>query len=327
MTIPAVTILPLRAFLGITFVYAAFQKLTDPGFFTPGAGTYIGAQLLGFSRGSPIGFILRHLAEHAVFFGTLTILAEFAIGTAVLLGLFTRLAALGGLGLNLIFFLSASWRTFPYFMGSDIVFVVAWLTLAITGPGPWALDDAVWRTRIIPDAYRRLVLGQLPATVADDERERENAVMTRREVVAGIGAALVMVVLGLIPRSQPAATGPMAGAGSTGTKKGSSGSSGGQKIGNVSQVPANSSATFTAPNGDPAVFVHTSGSHYYAYDAVCTHAGCTVQYDPAYKLLVCPCHGGAYDPAHGAQVVAGPPPSPLTAIPIRIDSQGNIYLT
>ncbi|MDQ2743558.1 MAG: Rieske 2Fe-2S domain-containing protein, partial [Chloroflexota bacterium] len=56
--------------------------------------------------------------------------------------------------------------------------------------------------------------------------------------------------------------------------------------------------------------VHTSGSTFYAYDAVCTRARCTVQYDPQQRLLVCPCHGGTFDPAHGAQVVAGPPSTP-----------------
>jgi thiosulfate dehydrogenase (quinone) large subunit len=59
---------------------------------------------------------------------------------------------------------------------------------------------------------------------------------------------------------------------------------------------------------------------------VCTHAGCTVEYDPQSKLLVCPCHGAEYDPTHDAQVVAGPAPSPLTKLLITIDSKGNIYL-
>jgi Rieske Fe-S protein len=37
--------LPLRLFLGGTFVYAGLQKLLDPGFLTQGAPTYIGSQL------------------------------------------------------------------------------------------------------------------------------------------------------------------------------------------------------------------------------------------------------------------------------------------
>lgn len=78
--------------------------------------------------------------------------------------------------------------------------------------------------------------------------------------------------------------------------------------------------------GDPAIVVHTSGSQYYAYDAVCTHAGCTVEYDPQSRMLVCPCHGATYDPTREAQVVSGPAPSPLSRLPMTIDSHGNIYL-
>lgn len=102
---------------------------------------------------------------------------------------------------------------------------------------------------------------------------------------------------------------------------------GGRKVGNVSQLPANTAGTLTDPKtGDPAVIVHTSGSNFYAYDAVCSHAGCTVQYDSQQRLLVCPCHGGTFDPAHGAQVVAGPPPTPLAPLEMKIDAEGNIYL-
>jgi Rieske Fe-S protein len=99
-------------------------------------------------------------------------------------------------------------------------------------------------------------------------------------------------------------------------------------VGNTRQIPVNSALATTDPkSGDPAVVVHTANNQFVAYDAVCTHTGCTVQYDPSYKLLVCPCHGGAFDPAQNAQVVAGPPPVPLTPLPIHIDGSGNISLT
>ena len=49
------------------------------------------------------------------------------MGLLVLAGLFTRAAAAVGLGLNLVLFLTASWKTSPYFLGPDIVFVFAWL--------------------------------------------------------------------------------------------------------------------------------------------------------------------------------------------------------
>ncbi len=50
--------LPLRFFLGVTFVYAGLQKIADPGFLRPGASTYIGSQLQAFSAHSPIGFLI-----------------------------------------------------------------------------------------------------------------------------------------------------------------------------------------------------------------------------------------------------------------------------
>ncbi len=56
-----------------------------------------------------------------------------------------------------------------------------------------------------------------------------------------------------------------------------------------------------------------------AYSAICTHLGCTVsEWEPDKGLLLCPCHKGFYDPRHGAQVVGGPPPRPLPALPLIV---------
>ncbi len=70
----------------------------------------------------------------------------------------------------------------------------------------------------------------------------------------------------------------------------------------------------------PGVLVKLADGKIVAFDAVCTHAGCTVEWDPSYDLLVCPCHGAAFDPAHDAQPVAGPTNTPLSPIPIHVDT-------
>jgi len=58
------------------------------------------------------------------------------------------------------------------------------------------------------------------------------------------------------------------------------------------------------------------------YSAICTHLGCTVgEWDSSQGLLLCPCHKGFFDPRNGAEVVSGPPPRPLPALPIR--AEGN----
>jgi rieske iron-sulfur protein len=67
-----------------------------------------------------------------------------------------------------------------------------------------------------------------------------------------------------------------------------------------------------------------------AYSAICTHLGCTVYYshEPMeqvpYPHLHCPCHGGIYNPLAGGAVVSGPPPRPLSQLPIEIRPNGEI---
>src|SRR5258708_1622495 len=128
-------IVPLRLFMGVTFVYAGIQKLTDPQYFNPTARGYIGHQIAAFAIGSPLhGFLANVAVPHAALFGGMVAYGELAIGLGVLLGLLLRPAALFGLLINLVFFLSADWHVFPYFYGADIVFLFCWLTLLLAGP-------------------------------------------------------------------------------------------------------------------------------------------------------------------------------------------------
>ncbi|HEX6509092.1 MAG TPA: Rieske 2Fe-2S domain-containing protein [Chloroflexota bacterium] len=100
----------------------------------------------------------------------------------------------------------------------------------------------------------------------------------------------------------------------------------GRLLGNASHLKLNQSLAYTDPkSGDPAVLIRLSSGRLLSYDALCTHAGCTVPYDPARKLLVCPCHGARFDPAQSGKVVGGPAPQPLTQLSIRVDASGNVY--
>jgi arsenite oxidase small subunit len=76
-------------------------------------------------------------------------------------------------------------------------------------------------------------------------------------------------------------------------------------------------------SGSPAVLVHLDSGDFVAYSAVCTHQGCTVAYKNG--ELACPCHGSVFDPAKGAEVVAGPAPRPLPKIPIKV-SGGEVFM-
>jgi cytochrome b6-f complex iron-sulfur subunit len=90
----------------------------------------------------------------------------------------------------------------------------------------------------------------------------------------------------------------------------------GVAIASESQVAPGSAFTFK-DSGNPAVLIHLKNGDFVAYSAVCTHQGCTVAYKGG--KLACPCHGSVFDPAKGAEVVAGPAPSPLPEIPVKVE--------
>src|SRR5256885_14863910 len=83
-------------------------------------------------------------------------------------------------------------------------------------------------------------------------------------------------------------------------------------------IPFNAPAPL--PAGDPAIVVRLGDGSFVAYDAVCTHAGCTVEWDAPDKVLYCPCHGAAFDPANKGAVLGGPTNQPLASLPIVVDA-------
>ena len=66
------------------------------------------------------------------------------------------------------------------------------------------------------------------------------------------------------------------------------------------------------------VYLVRNGTDVHVMDSTCTHLGCRTRFNPESKRIECPCHGGVYDAA--GNVVAGPPPSPLHRLPVRIEN-------
>ncbi len=306
--------IPLRFFLGVTFAYAGFQKISDPGFLTPGAATYIGTQLQSFAAHSPIGFLIDWLALPVPqLTGIGVIAAELVIGALVILGLATRWAAAAGALLSFVLFLTASWTVQPYFLGSDSIYTVAWITLALIG------DQGVLTARPL-----------FTGRPANDLRPRNVTDLRRRRLLIQIGGASVAVVwvLALLPRTRGVVgAGNQAAAQSTPSPAPTPvASPTGTRIGALADLQSRGSLTFQDPaTGDPALAISLPGGSVVAFDAVCTHAGCQVNYDSGQRLLVCPCHGAEFDPAHAAAVVAGPAPTALASIKVQVGSDGGVY--
>ncbi|MGZ4682402.1 MAG: Rieske 2Fe-2S domain-containing protein [Acidimicrobiales bacterium] len=143
---PGWVVLPLRAFLGFTFVYAGIQKLADRSFFDSASAVGIQRQLDGVV-GSPIQPVVAFAAHHAFLFGLAIALGELAVGLGALLGLWTRVAAVGGALISLGFLLTVSWQTDPFYYSPDLVFLVAWLPLVLVGDGGVLSVDAWLRSQ------------------------------------------------------------------------------------------------------------------------------------------------------------------------------------
>jgi cytochrome b6-f complex iron-sulfur subunit len=71
----------------------------------------------------------------------------------------------------------------------------------------------------------------------------------------------------------------------------------------------------------PAMLIHHADNSWVALTAVCTHLGCTVQYEPQADRIHCACHGGVYNAYTGANV-SGPPPKPLKLFKAAVNDTG-----
>jgi Rieske Fe-S protein len=66
----------------------------------------------------------------------------------------------------------------------------------------------------------------------------------------------------------------------------------------------------------PGLLVRTPAGELRAFNAVCTHLNCTVQYRADVGHIWCACHNGHFD-LNGTNI-AGPPPRPLDTLSVHV---------
>lgn len=350
---PHAALLPLRAVFGATFLYAGLNKLLDPAFLQASGRTSIGSQMAGWVHLSPIGGLVQLALPYAVPIGLVMALAEVAIGLGALLGLAYRLAVLGGMLLSTLFLLTASWAVRPFYLGNDLPYALGWATLLFAGSGGvLALDDVLARrfaaasgkaargASLPPGASlprgavleapaspeRRAILmagllGALALSVATVSTIVEAALGHRGGLTGGPGSSPspepTTIAVGspspapsAIPSPTPAPT-PIP----------APSSSPGKLLARIADVTTSHPVVFQDPfTSDPGVLLKLKDGRFVAYDAVCTHAGCTVEFEVATGYLVCPCHAAIFDPARDAKAIDGPTFQPLMAFPIVVDT-------
>jgi thiosulfate dehydrogenase [quinone] large subunit len=346
-------LMPLRLFLGGTFLFAGLQKLANPQFFKSSSLFGIHAQLASAAHSSPIHALLTHLVSVASTIGVVIAIGEVAIGTGILVGLLVRVAAVAGMALSLGLFLTVSFHSSPYFTGSDIVFFFAWTPLALAGAaGAPALDTWLAERRALAPLDSAPSDG-VPGTgdPAGDDGLPRRAVLSRG-ALAGITAGVVVVASGAAaalgravggtdgsvsaaPVPLPATsttTSPTStstsgnGTGESTTSTTEGAPAGTSSVGTTAGVPVGGSAAFTDPaTGDPALVIQQNAGEFLAFDAICPHQGCTVAYAPSAKLIACPCHGSEFNARTGA-VIRGPATYGLTPIKVITGANGHLYV-
>jgi len=89
-------------------------------------------------------------------------------------------------------------------------------------------------------------------------------------------------------------------------------------IAQVSALVAGEGFNFTANDGTEAILFKTSDEKVYALSRICTHEGCSVNFDLSQNKLICPCHGAEYESGEG-NVLSGPTQRALKKINVKIE--------
>ncbi|MET7603044.1 DoxX family protein [Streptomyces avermitilis] len=148
-------LLPLRVFLGVTFIYAGLDKLTNSAFMSDSGAGSIGDMMRTVRDSSAIPALVDLALKNPVGFGYAIALGELAVGIGTFIGLLTRLAAFGGALISLSLWLTVSWASDPYYYGNDLAYLMAWLPLVLAGASVFSLDAALRARRRQRGAGRR----------------------------------------------------------------------------------------------------------------------------------------------------------------------------
>ncbi|MFC7913192.1 DoxX family protein [Streptomyces sp. NPDC057386] len=146
-------LLPLRLFLGVTFIYAGLDKLTDSAFMKADGAGSIGETMRAVRDSAAVPALVDLALKSPTGFGYAIAFGELAVGLGALFGLLTRLAALGGALISLSLWLTVSWATEPYYYGNDLIYLMAWLPLILAGASVFSLDAALRARRRAANSY------------------------------------------------------------------------------------------------------------------------------------------------------------------------------
>ena len=139
----------VRLYVGWQWVSAGWDKITSSTWF----GSHAGSALSGFLQGSLVkatgahpdvsgwyaNFLHYAVLSHPVVWSNIIAIGEFSVGIALILGIFTGIAAFFGLFMNLNYLLAGTVSTNPILFTLGIGLVLAWRIAGFLGFDRWLL--------------------------------------------------------------------------------------------------------------------------------------------------------------------------------------------
>jgi thiosulfate dehydrogenase [quinone] large subunit len=141
--------LVVRLYVGYEWLFAGWEKVTNPAWTGSGAGTALSGFLQG-SLGKATGahpdvqgwyadFLQNVVMTHASTWSYVISYGELLVGIAVILGIFTGIAAFFGLFMNLNYLLAGTVSINPILFTLSIGLILAWKVAGYIGFDHWLL--------------------------------------------------------------------------------------------------------------------------------------------------------------------------------------------
>lgn len=141
--------LVIRVYVGWQWFYAGWEKIQNPVWVGPKAGVAVQGFLQGALAKTTgphpdvsgwYGMFLRDFAmHHTVFFSYVVSYGEFLVGVALILGLFTGIAAFFGTFMNLNYLFAGTVSTNPVLLLLQLFLIMAWRIAGYYGLDYWVL--------------------------------------------------------------------------------------------------------------------------------------------------------------------------------------------
>lgn len=139
----------VRVYIGYEWFMAGWEKLGNPVWTGSGAGTAISGFLNGALQKTAgahpdvsgwYAYFVQHVAlPNAAFFSYLVTYGEIAVGAALILGLFTGIAAFFGAFMNLNYLFAGTVSVNPLLFVLQLFLILAWRTAGWLGLDRWVL--------------------------------------------------------------------------------------------------------------------------------------------------------------------------------------------